>query len=83
VGPGKHTISGEFISTQLQIGDKVILPTMGFTKLPFDGEEYYVGPENQVLAKVKNSPDFNEALSETLESISEEEINEIKNISNE
>ena len=40
VGPGKHTISGEFISTQLQIGDKVILPTMGFTKLPFDGEEY-------------------------------------------
>ena len=83
VGPGKHTISGEFIYTQLQIGDKVILPTMGFTKLPFDGEEYYVGPENQVLAKVKNSPDFNEALSETLESISEEEINEIKNISNE
>jgi chaperonin GroES len=83
VGPGKHTISGEFISTQLQIGDKVILPTMGFTKLPFDGEEYYVGPEKQVLAKVKNSPDFNEALSETLESISEEEINEIKNISNE
>ena len=59
VGPGKHTISGEFISTQLQIGDKVILPTMGFTKLPFDGEEYYVGPENQVLAKVNNSPDFN------------------------
>ena len=56
---------------------------MGFTKLPFDGEEYYVGPENQVLVKVKNSPDFNEALSETLESISEEEINEIKNISNE
>jgi hypothetical protein len=25
---------------------------MGFTKLPFQGEEYYVGPENQILAKV-------------------------------
>ena len=23
------------------------------TKLQFDGEEYYVGPENQILAKVK------------------------------
>ena len=34
------------------IGDRVVLPTMGFTKLQFDGEEYYVGPENQILAKV-------------------------------
>ena len=35
----------------LKVGDKVVLPTQGFTKLPFNGEEYYVGPENQVLAK--------------------------------
>ena len=27
---------------------------MGFTKLEHNGEEYYVGPENQVLAKIKN-----------------------------
>ncbi|MDA9981190.1 co-chaperone GroES [Gammaproteobacteria bacterium] len=52
IGPGKPTITGEFIATQLQIGDKVILPTMGFTKLPYDGDEYYVGPENQILAKI-------------------------------
>tara|TARA_B110000027_G_scaffold7403_1_gene6618 strand:+ start:348 stop:644 length:297 start_codon:yes stop_codon:yes gene_type:complete len=52
IGPGKPTITGEFIATQLKIGDKVILPTMGFTKLPYDGDEYYVGPENQILAKI-------------------------------
>tara|TARA_B110000285_G_scaffold14365_1_gene14184 strand:- start:1374 stop:1670 length:297 start_codon:yes stop_codon:yes gene_type:complete len=52
IGPGKPTITGEFIPTKLQIGDKVILPTMGFTKLPYDGDEYYVGPENQILAKI-------------------------------
>ena len=52
VGPGKPTISGTFIPTQLKVGDKVVLPTMGFTKLPYDGEEYYVGPENQILAKI-------------------------------
>ena len=52
VGPGRATISGTLIATQLKVGDKVVLPTMGFTKLPFDGEEYYVGPENQVLAKL-------------------------------
>jgi len=52
VGPGQDTHSGNFIPTRLQVGDIVVLPTMGFTKLPYDGEEYYVGPENQVLAKV-------------------------------
>lgn len=52
VGPGKPTITGEFIKTILKIGDKVVLPTMGFTKLPYDGEEYYVGPENQILSKI-------------------------------
>ena len=83
VGPGKPTISGEFIPTVLKVGDKVVLPTMGFTKLPYDGEEYYVGPENQVLAKVNKSNSFNDALTETLENISEEEIKDLKNISNE
>lgn len=52
VGPGKSTITGEFIKTILKVGDKVVLPTMGFTKLPYDGEEYYVGPENQILSKI-------------------------------
>lgn len=54
VGPGKPTITGEFIPTILKVGDVVVLPTQGFTKLPYDGDEYYVGPENQVLAKVNN-----------------------------
>jgi len=52
VGPGKYTITGEFIKTILNVGDKIVLPTMGFTKLPFNGEEFYVGPENQVLSKI-------------------------------
>jgi hypothetical protein len=25
---------------------------MGFTKLEHDGEEFYVGPENMILAKI-------------------------------
>ena len=55
VGPGKPTITGEFISTTVQVGDVVILPTMGFTKLEYDGEEYFIGSENQILAKVTNN----------------------------
>ena len=83
VGPGKPTITGEFIPTILKIGDKVVLPTMGFTKLPYDGEEYYVGPENQVLAKVNNTGSFEDVLNDTLQSMSNEEIENLKDISNE
>ena len=52
VGPGKYSVTGNFISTTVKVGDRVVLPTMGFTKFPFDNEEYYVGPENQILAKI-------------------------------
>jgi chaperonin GroES len=52
VGPGQPTHSGVIIPTILKVGDIVVLPTMGFTKLPYGGEEYYVGPENSILAKI-------------------------------
>ena len=53
VGPGKYSVTGNFIPTTVKVGDRVELPTMGFTKFPFDNEEYYVGPENQILARIK------------------------------
>jgi chaperonin GroES len=52
VGPGKPTINGNLISTTVKVGQTVIIPTMGFTRMEFDGEEYYVGPENQLLARI-------------------------------
>ena len=72
VGPGKSTISGAFIPTQVKVGDKVVLPTMGFTKLPHDGEEYYVGPENQILAKIVETVSVEDAVAETVVSKVEE-----------
>jgi chaperonin GroES len=71
VGFGRYTLNGDLIPMSLKVGDLVVLPTQGFTKLPFDGEEYYVGPENQVLAKVSNALDVEGILSET--TITEEE----------
>jgi chaperonin GroES len=52
VGPGKHTVTGEFIPTETQVGEIVVLPTMGFTKLQFEGDEYYIGSEQQILATI-------------------------------
>lgn len=79
IGPGKPTITGDFIPTILKVGDRVVLPTMGFTKLPYDGEEYYVGPENQVLAKVTPQISVSDILEETKETLTQEEINNLKN----
>jgi co-chaperonin GroES (HSP10) len=52
VGDGYFSVTGVWIETVLSVGDVVVLPTMGFSKLEHEGEEYWIGPENQVLAKV-------------------------------
>ncbi len=51
VGPG-HTVMGVFTPTQLKVGDTVVLPTMGFTKFDYKGDEHWIGKENEVLAKI-------------------------------
>ncbi len=79
VGPGQSTLTGDFIATTLKVGEKVILPTQGFTKLPFDGEEYYVGPENQILAKINISTSIDDLLDETKENLTKEEIKDLTN----
>ena len=45
-------MGGNFIPTQLQVDEIVVLPTLGFTKFEYDGEEYWIGKENEVLAKI-------------------------------
>ena len=78
VGPGQHTISGAFIETSTKVGDIVILPTQGFTKLEHDGVDYYVGPENQILAKVKKVVDVGSILEST--EVTKAEKKELSNI---
>jgi chaperonin GroES len=52
VGPGKPNATGGWIDTMVKVDDVVILPTMGFTRLEYNGDEYYIGPENQILARI-------------------------------
>jgi len=54
VGPGRHVAGIGFIETEIKEGDVVVLPIMGATKLDFDNTEYYIIPENQILAKIIN-----------------------------
>ena len=54
VGEGYHSATGVWISTILKEGMEVMLPAMGPNKIEFDGQEYWVCPENQVLAIIDN-----------------------------
>jgi co-chaperonin GroES (HSP10) len=54
VGDGYYSVTGAWIDTVLEVDDIVVLPTMGFSKLEHEGEEYWIGPENQVLARLSN-----------------------------
>ena len=78
VGPGRHVAGVGYIETEIKIGDNVILPTIGFTKLEHKGEEYYIGQENQILARIKNITSVEDVLSET--KVSEEDFDAIKSM---
>ena len=38
---------------------------MGFSKLEHKGEDYYIGQENQILARVKQTTSIEEVLEQT------------------
>jgi chaperonin GroES len=52
VGPGAPSVMGNLLPTALKTGDVVVLPTMGFTKFEYKGEEFWIGRENDILAKI-------------------------------
>jgi len=49
VGRGYYTVTGTWINTTVEVNQTVVVPTMGFTKFEFQGDEYWIGPENQLL----------------------------------
>ncbi len=78
VGPGRQVAGIGFVETNIKVGDKVILPTIGFTKLEHKGDEYYIGSENQILARVKNTTSVEDVLAET--EVSDEDFDAIKSM---
>jgi len=53
VGPGYYSAMGNFIETVVKKGDEVLLPSMGATKVDYDGEEYLMIEENKILGIVE------------------------------
>lgn len=53
VGDGYYTATGQFIENTLKVGTKVIIPKMGFTKFIYEGDEYWIGKEREILAIIE------------------------------
>ncbi|XP_075213172.1 10 kDa heat shock protein, mitochondrial [Lycorma delicatula] len=54
VGPGSRNNTGEFIPTQIKVGDKVLLPEYGGTKVELEeNKEYHLFRESDILAKLE------------------------------
>ena len=77
VGPGRQVAGIGFVETIIKEGDVVVLPTIGFTKLEHQGEEYYIGSENQILARIDNQTPIGEVLEAT--EVTKEEEKELLN----
>lgn len=54
VGPGYYCATGEFVKTTLKVGQKVILPSVGPTKIEDGGEEFWSCSETQILAIIED-----------------------------
>ena len=53
VGPGIYSVTGNFIKTEIQVGEIVVFPAFGGTKMTIEGEEFVVMKENDLLASLE------------------------------
>ena len=56
VGPGRLSEYGQMIPVRsCKKGDIVLVPKIGSLRIDFDGEEYYITRDNEILAVVKQN----------------------------
>jgi chaperonin GroES len=52
VGPGRQTEFGQFIKVNAKVGDIVLIPKIGSLRVDFEGEEYFITPDKEILASI-------------------------------
>jgi len=55
-GPGRLSEHGQLITVRsCKVGDIVLVPKIGTLRIDFEGEEYFIAQDREVLAVVKES----------------------------
>tara|TARA_R110000868_G_scaffold83946_1_gene236938 strand:- start:1589 stop:1894 length:306 start_codon:yes stop_codon:yes gene_type:complete len=55
VGPGRQSEFGGWLEVKAQVGDVVLIPKIGSMRIDFDGQEYFITPDREILATVVES----------------------------
>ena len=56
IGPGRYTETGNInLVKSCKVGDVVLVPKIGTLRIDFEGEEYYIAQDREVLAVVNQS----------------------------
>tara|TARA_R100001509_G_scaffold126173_1_gene79631 strand:- start:799 stop:1107 length:309 start_codon:yes stop_codon:yes gene_type:complete len=55
VGPGRQTEFGQFIRVNAKVGDIVLIPKIGSIRIDFEGEEYFITADKEILASIKTN----------------------------
>jgi chaperonin GroES len=55
VGPGRQSEFGQFIRVNASVGDIVLIPKIGSLRIDFEGQEYFITPDREILAIIKES----------------------------
>jgi len=55
VGPGRQSEFGQYIRVNAKVGDIVLVPKIGTIRIEFEGTEYYITQDREILATVKES----------------------------
>lgn len=53
VGPGRTSEFGGWIQPASKVGDLVLVPKIGTIRVDFEGQEYYILPDKEILATIK------------------------------
>ena len=52
-GPGRMSEFGKFITVNAKKGDIVLVPKIGTLRIDFEGDEYYIVQDKEILATIK------------------------------
>jgi chaperonin GroES len=55
IGPGRQSEFGHYIRVNAKVGDIVLVPKIGTIRIEFEGDEYYITQDREILATVKES----------------------------
>ena len=55
VGPGRQSEFGQFIRVEAKVGDIVLIPKIGTIRIDFEGQEYFITPDREILATIRTT----------------------------